>query len=68
MSPQIQVSCLIRFWQKLHSKAFFKTFGNFKKSLYRGAVLASIGSTVKKIKESIRHPKSKEEHSCTIPP
>lgn len=29
MSPPIQVSSLIRFWQKLHSNAFFKTFGNF---------------------------------------
>ena len=31
MSLQIQVSCLIRFWQKLHSRAFFRTFGNLKK-------------------------------------
>lgn len=39
MSPQIHVSCLIRFWQKLHSKAFFKTFGNFFKiSLWGGCI------------------------------
>lgn len=58
MSPQIQVSCLIRFWQKLHFEAFFRTFGNFKKSL-QGPILASTGTTMKKMKESIRCPKSK---------